>query len=212
MTNYQFKCCLIFLTLLVHISDIYSDNSVSPVILFLGDSLTAGYGIEKEQAYPALIEKKIKNEKLHASVINGGVSGNTTAGGLRRLSWYFRQRIDYLVIALGGNDGLRGLDPGESKKNLNEIIVKARLKYPNIKIILAGMLVPPNMGADYSQKFRKIFPELAEEYNATLIPFLLKDVGGVKELNLPDGIHPNPKGQKIVCNNVWRILEPLLRE
>ena len=172
--------------------------------------MTAGYGIGKEHAYPALIEKKIRDANSQARVINAGISGNTTAGGLRRLNWYFRQRIDVLVIALGGNDGLRGTDPEESKRNLEKIIDRARDTYPDIRIVLAGMLVPPNMGVSYSQRFREIFPELASEKDVTLVPFLLEGVGGIKGLNLPDGIHPNAQGQKIICKNIWRVLKPLL--
>ena len=212
MTNHILKRFLILIFLMCNEFNAKLATPKEPIILILGDSLTAGYGIEKNKAYPALIEKKIRDAGIRAKVINAGVSGNTTAGGLRRLNWYFRQRIDYLVIALGGNDGLRGIDPNESKKNLQNIIDNARLKYPDIEIILAGMQVPPNMGPDYSQRFREIFPELASEKKISLIPFLLEKVGGVKELNLPDGIHPNSEGQKIVSNTVWRILEPLLNK
>ena len=210
VTNTKIKYCLIILILILQQHIIYSDSSYLPVILFLGDSLTAGYGIGKEHAYPALIEKKIRDANSQARVINAGISGNTTAGGLRRLNWYFRQRIDVLVIALGGNDGLRGTDPEESKRNLEKIIDRARDTYPDIRIVLAGMLVPPNMGVSYSQRFREIFPELASEKDVTLVPFLLEGVGGIKGLNLPDGIHPNAQGQKIICKNIWRVLKPLL--
>ena len=180
------------------------------VILFYGDSLTAGYGLSTEEAFPALVEKKLnKTEKL-ARVINAGLSGETSAGGLTRLDWVIRQHIDIFILELGANDGLRGLPLEETQKNLQSIIDKVKGKFPNVKIVIAGMMVPPNMGPEYTAKFQKIFPDLAKKNNASLIPFLLQDVAGNEKLNLEDGIHPNVEGHKIVADNVVKILQPLL--
>ena len=180
------------------------------IVLFLGDSLTAGYGINKDRAYPSLIKKKTNASGMNVRIINAGISGDTTAGGLRRLSWYFKQDFDVLLIALGANDGLRGLDPASSKTNIQAMIDLTKTRKPNVKIIIAGMQVPPNMGPGYANAFRAIFPELAMKNTSRLIPFLLEGVGGVKELNLPDGIHPTEKGHMIVCENVWKVLGPVL--
>lgn len=181
------------------------------IILFLGDSITAGYGVEPFQAYPALIQKKIDARKWPFKVVNAGQSGDTSAGGLNRLGWLLKNRIDVLVLELGGNDGLRGLPAEATKKNLQAIIDRTRAKYPTAKIVIAGMMVPPNMGRDYGKQFSAIFPELARKNNAALIPFILEKVGGVRELNFADGIHPTAEGHKIVADNVWRVLEPILR-
>lgn len=180
------------------------------VILFYGDSLTAGYGLSTEEAFPALVEKKLnKNEKL-VRVINAGLSGETSAGGVTRLDWVIKQHIDIFILELGANDGLRGLPLEETQKNLQHIIDKVKTKFPKVKIVVAGMMVPPNMGPEYTTKFQKIFPDLAKKNNATLIPFLLQDVAGNEKLNLGDGIHPNVEGHKIVADNVSKILQPLL--
>jgi acyl-CoA thioesterase-1 len=180
-------------------------------ILFLGDSITAGYGLESSQAYPALIQDKIDAKRWQFKVINAGQSGDTSAGGLSRMDWILKNRVDVLVLELGGNDGLRGLPVETTRKNLQAIIDRTRAKYPPAKIILAGMMVPPNMGRDYGQKFEAIFRDLAKKNKAALIPFVLEGVGGVRDLNLGDGIHPTAKGQEIVANNVWKVLEPILR-
>jgi len=180
-------------------------------ILFLGNSITAGYGLEPAQAYPALIQAKIDANRWNFKAINAGQSGDTTAGGLNRLNWLLKNRVDILVLELGGNDGLRGLPAETTKKNLQAIIDSIKKKYPEAKIILAGMKVPPNMGADYAKQFNAIFPELAKKNQAALIPFILEGVGGVREMNLADGIHPTANGHEIVANNVWKVLEPLLR-
>lgn len=180
------------------------------VILFFGDSLTAGYGLSPEQAFPALVEKNCNKNGTPCKAINAGLSGETSAGGLSRIDWILRQPIDVFVLELGANDGLRGLPLDQTKKNLQAIIDKVRAKYPDVKIVIAGMMVPPNMGPDYTASFRKIFPELAKKNNATLIPFLLKDVAGYEKLNLGDGIHPNQEGHRIVANNVYQALTPLL--
>lgn len=187
-------------------------QSASPVktILFFGDSLTAGYGLSTEEAFPALVEKKVNEKEKRCKVINAGLSGETSAGGLTRIDWILRQPIDIFILELGANDGLRGLPLDQTEKNLQAIIDKVRAKYPKAKIVLAGMMVPPNMGTDYTTKFQTIYPTLAKKNNSTLIPFLLKGVGGDEKLNLPDGIHPNPEGHKIVASTVYNTLLPLL--
>jgi acyl-CoA thioesterase I len=186
-------------------------SSAAPkVILFFGDSLTAGYGLSPDEAFPALIEKKLNKSGKPTKIVNAGLSGETSAGGLSRIDWILRQPIDVFVLELGANDGLRGLPPDQTQKNLQAIIDKVRTKFPNAKIVIAGMMVPPNMGQDYTAKFRKIFPELAKKNNVILMPFLLEDVAGKEDLNLPDGIHPNPKGHRIVADNLYKVLDPLL--
>lgn len=180
------------------------------IILFFGDSLTAGYGLAPDQAFPALVEEQCKQKGTPCKTINAGLSGETSAGGLTRIDWILRQPIDVFVLELGANDGLRGLPLEQTKKNLQAIIDKVRGKYPQAKIVIAGMLVPPNMGPDYTASFQKIFPELAKKNNATLIPFLLEDVAGYEKFNLGDGIHPNEAGHKIVAGNVYEVLSPLL--
>jgi acyl-CoA thioesterase-1 len=179
-------------------------------ILFFGDSLTAGYGIDPDLAYPALIQSKIDASELHAQVVVGAVSGDTSAGGLRRIDWMLRQPVDIFVLALGANDGLRGVDPTATEKNLQAIIDQVRAKYPQAQIVIAGMRLPPSMGKEYAMAFEAIFPRLADGNHTDLVPFLLQGVGGIIELNLTDRIHPNPAGHKIVAENVWQQLEPLL--
>jgi acyl-CoA thioesterase-1 len=180
-------------------------------VLFFGDSLTAGYGLDPAQAFPALIQAKITAHGWDFQVINAGLSGETTAGGLRRIDWVLQRPIAVFVLALGANDGLRGLPLADAKRNLQAIIDRTRDKYPRVKIVLAGMQVPTNLGREYTTGFRTMFPALAAANNATQLPFLLEGVGGVPALNLPDGIHPNPAGHKIIAENVWQVLEPLLR-
>jgi acyl-CoA thioesterase I len=182
----------------------------SKVILFFGDSLTAGYGLSTEEAFPALVEKQFNKSGKPCKVINAGLSGETTAGGLSRIDWILRQPIDVFVLELGANDGLRGLPVDATKKNLQAIIDKVKAKYPQAKIVIVGMMVPPNMGNDYTRQFTAIFPELAKKNKATLMPFLLEGVAGNEKLNLPDGIHPNIEGHKIVAKNVANVLTPLL--
>lgn len=181
-------------------------------ILFFGDSITAGYGLEKSEAFPALIQQKIDSLNWNFEAVNAGLSGETSAGGLRRVDWMLRQDFDVFILELGGNDGLRGIDLESTRENLQNIIDKVREKKPDAKILLAGMQVPPNLGQDYTNHFREIYPELAEEKNVTLIPFLLKGVGGNPELNQADGIHPTAKGHKIVAENVWEKLKPVLKK
>jgi acyl-CoA thioesterase-1 len=180
-------------------------------ILFLGDSITAGYGLELAQAFPALIEQRIRQNNWKFKVVNAGQSGDTSAGGLNRMEWLLKNRVDVLVLELGANDGLRGLPVEVTRKNLQAIIERARKLYPQIKIVIAGMKVPPNMGVQYSRDFEAMFVDLAKKNNASLIPFILEGVGGVRKLNLPDGIHPTAQGHEIVAQTVWKVLEPLLR-
>lgn len=190
---------------------LFSTGSPPKVILFYGDSLTAGYGLSTEEAFPSIIGKKLQEKGTPVKVVNAGLSGETSAGGLNRLEWVLKQPIDIFVLELGANDGLRGLPLDQTQKNLQSIIDKVSAKYPKAKIVIAGMMVPPNMGPDYTASFRKIFPELARKNNATLIPFLLQDVAGQEKLNIADGIHPNAEGHKIVAGNVLKIIEPLLK-
>src|SRR4051812_44394663 len=166
-------------------------------IVFFGNSLTAGYGVEESEAFPALIQEKVDSLKLPYKVINAGVSGETSAGGNGRISWILKQPLDVFVLELGANDGLRGVPVKETKKNLQSIIDKVKAKYPQAKLVLTGMMVPPNMGQDYANEFRDVFPELAKKNNMAFVPFLLEGVGGIRELNLPDGLHPTAEGQKI---------------
>lgn len=200
--------CLLLTALLVAPSPATPTNRV---ILFLGDSITAGNGLDLSQAFPALIQQKIDAEGWPFKAVNAGQSGDTSAGALSRLEWLLKNRVEILVLELGGNDGLRGLPVESTQKNLQLIIDRTRKKYPDAKIIIAGMKVPPNMGRLYGDKFEAIFTDLAKRNKALLIPFVLEGVGGVRELNFPDGIHPNAKGQQIVAANVWKVLEPLLR-
>ena len=181
-------------------------------ILFFGDSLTAGYGLDDSatEAFPGLIQKKITAAKLPYRVINAGSSGETTAGGLRRIDWILRTPVDVFILELGGNDGLRGLSPAVAAKNLQGIIDKVRAKNPSARIVIAGMTMPTSMGDAYVREFAAVFPALAQSNNATLIPFLLEGVGGRPDLNLPDGFHPNVAGHKIVADVVWKTLQPLL--
>lgn len=177
-------------------------------ILFFGDSLTAGYGLDDpDQAFPGIIQHKIDSLKLPYHVINAGVSGETTAGGLARIDWVLKQNVSVFILELGANDGLRGIPTDETSKNLQAIISKVKTKYPNAKIILAGMMVPPSMGADYSNSFKAVFPALARKNNIDLIPFLLDNVAGIPKLNQKDGIHPTAEGAKIVAGNVWTVLK-----
>jgi acyl-CoA thioesterase-1 len=180
------------------------------IIVFFGNSLTAGYGLSPEQAFPALIQKKIDSLNLPYQVVNAGVSGETSSGGLTRIDWILQQPVDIFILELGANDGLRGTQLSETKKNLQEIIDRVKVKNPNAKLLLAGMQVPPNMGQKYSIEFRDMFPELGTKNSMILIPFLLEGVGGEADLNQQDGIHPNEKGSRIVAENVWKELQKLL--
>ncbi len=182
-----------------------------PVVLFLGTSLTAGYGLPSGEAYPALIQDKIDSAGFKYRVVNAGESGATSAGGVRRVAWLMRQPVDVLVLELGANDGLRGFDPSITKNNLGRIIDSARVLRPDIAVLLAAMEAPPNLGADYTSQFRRIFAELATERQVSLIPFLLDGVAGFPHLNQADGIHPTAEGQARVAENVWSELGKALR-
>lgn len=181
-------------------------------VVFLGDSLTAGYGLSVDEAYPALIQKKIEQARLNYQVINAGVSGDTSAGGLRRVDWLLKEPVDVLILALGANDGLRGVAVESTRQNLLQIIEKVRAKNPGVKVLVAGMIMPVNFGADYVAKFRGVFPEVAQAGQGTLIPFLLEGVGGNASMNQADRIHPNEEGQKILAETVWKYLRPVLKE
>jgi acyl-CoA thioesterase-1 len=187
-----------------------SKTEKAKTIVFYGNSLTAGYGVDPSESFPSLVQDKIDSLQLPYKVINAGVSGETTAGGKSRIDWILRQPVNVFVLELGGNDGLRGIPIAETSKNLQSIIDRVREKYPEAKIILAGMQVPPNMGRQYATQFRVVFEQLAEKNNVQLIPFLLENVGGIASLNQGDGIHPNPQGHRIVAQNVWKVLQGML--
>ena len=179
-----------------------------PEVIFLGDSLTAGLGLDEDLSFPSLIQQRIDAAGLGYSVVNAGVSGDTSAGGLRRLEWALQGQPRVLVVALGGNDGLRGLAPEELQRNLATIIERGQ--QAGLRVVLAGMEAPPNNGPDYTARFRRVYPELAKTYQVPLIPFLLDGVAGDPSLNQADGIHPNPDGARRVADMVWKVLEPLL--
>src|SRR5262245_6761297 len=203
---------IIFLALCFLILRGLSMAAPSPrVILFLGDSITAGYGLDPDQAFPTLIQEKIDAKSWNFRVVNAGQSGDTSAGGLNRLDWLLKNRIDVLILELGANDGLRGLPTETTRKNLQAIIERTKDKYPEVKVIVAGMKVPPNLGGDYGRKFETLFVDVAKRNKAVLIPFVLEGVGGNRELNLPDGVHPTAKGHESIAGNVWKVLEPVLR-
>lgn len=181
-----------------------------PVVVFLGDSLTAGLGLNEDEAYPAVIERELRKEGTPVRVINAGVSGDTTAGGLSRLSWLLGQHPDIVVVALGANDGMRALPVEETEKNLREIVRRTRAS--GVRVLLLGMRIPPNYGPDYIEKFEAMYPRIAEDLGVPLVPFLLEDVGGVRTLNQADGIHPTAEGQEILAKNVLPYLEETLVE
>lgn len=185
-------------------------SAAKKIILFYGNSLTAGYGVEPSQAFPALVGEKVDSLGLNYTVVNAGLSGETTAGGKSRISWVMRQPVDVFVLELGGNDGLRGLPLADTRRNLQAIMDTVRKKSPQATIVLAGMQIPPNLGTSYTREFRELFKELADRNKAILIPFLLEGVGGVPKLNQSDGIHPTPAGHKIVAETVWKVLRPVL--
>jgi acyl-CoA thioesterase-1 len=182
----------------------------TPTIVFLGTSITAGLGLDPEQAYPAIIQGKLDSAGLHYQVINAGVSGETSAGALTRIDWILRQSPAVLVIETGANDGLRGQPPQAVRSNIQAIIDRTRASSPGTEIILAGMQALPNLGGDYVRQFVRIYPELAADNQLRLIPFILDRVGGVDSPNQADGIHPSPRGQEIVAENVWEVLRPVL--
>jgi len=179
-------------------------------LAFLGDSLTAGFGVELLEAYPSLIEARLKSQGMPWKVVNAGISGDTTAGGLRRLDFLFKERIDVLFLCLGANDGLRGLSVQEAEKNLRAIVTRAQAK--GAVVVLAGVQIPENYGTDYRAQFDAIFPRLAREQKVAYLPFLLEGVAMRPELNQADRIHPNAAGHKVVAENVWKVLVPVLRK
>ena len=188
-----------------------SFNDGTRTIIFFGDSITAGYGLSKDQAFPAIIAGQLKKEGLKCEVVNAGLSGETSAGGLSRIDWILRKPVDVFVLELGANDGLRGLPLDQTRGNLQKIIDKVRQKNPGVTLIIAGMMVPPNLGDVYTKEFAAIFPELAKKNEAMLIPFLLEGVAGDENLNLPDGIHPNIEGHRIVAENIIETIKKALQ-
>lgn len=194
----------------VDAAPVASTTQKKKTVLFFGDSLTAGFGLDEDESFPTLIQDRIDSLGLAYEVINAGLSGETSAGGKGRISWVLNQPIDIFVLELGANDMLRGLNLDETVKNLKNILEVYKSKNPAGKVIIAGMEAPPNMGTAYTTRFRGIFEELAQQYEAGLIPFLLDGVAGIPTLNLEDGKHPTAEGQKIVRDNVWKVLRPYL--
>jgi acyl-CoA thioesterase-1 len=184
----------------------------NPVVLFFGTSLTAGYGLNPEQAFPALIEKKAQAEGIPITVVNAGLSGETTAGAARRIDWVLRTPADLVVIEAGANDALRGLSPDAARTNLERVIAVVKQKQPAAKIVLIQMEAPPNLGPAYTRSFRTMYTDIAREQGIPLLPFLLDGVAGIARLNQPDGLHPNVAGERIVADNVWRALKPIVAQ
>jgi len=191
-----------------HAAQTQPASTSAPRIVFLGDSLTAGYGLAKEQSVPSLIESHLRTEGYPYEVVNAGVSGDTSAGGLSRLDWSLDGDVRVLVLELGANDGLRGLPVENLKRNLAEVITRAQSR--GIKVVLTGMEAPPNFGAAYTSEFRRVYRELSKEHDVTFVPFYLEGVAGIPSLNIADGMHPNPEGARIIERTIWRALEPLL--
>lgn len=181
-----------------------------PIILFFGNSLTAGYQLDIQDAFPALIQNKLDTLGYNYRVVNAGLSGETTASGKNRIDWVLREVPDIFFLELGANDGLRGLPLDETKANLHAIIDQVLKANPQVRVVIAGMQVPPNLGAEYTEEFKGIFPKVASQNKAVLVPFLLEGVAGNPELNLSDGIHPTPEGHRIIASTIWPFIEPLL--
>jgi acyl-CoA thioesterase-1 len=189
-----------------------TENDTIKRIVFFGDSLTAGYGLENvNDAFPGIIQAKIDSLQLNYKVVNSGISGETTSGGKNRIDWVLNEKPTIFILELGANDGLRGVPLKQSKTNLQAIIDTVLKKYPTTKIVLAGMQIPPNMGQTYTTEFKNIFPSLAKSNNLYLVPFLLENVGGIAALNQSDGIHPTKEGHQILAKNVWSVLKPILQ-
>ena len=201
-----FQCTLLWLLITTFALSAQEQKN----ILIFGDSITAGYGVDPEQAFPSILQQKIDSTGLHFKVINGGLSGETSAGGLRRISWVLQRKVDIMILELGGNDGLRGIELQSTKNNLQQIITTAQTKDPDIQIIIAGMQVPPNLGIEYTNEFVNLYIDLAEENNLPLIPLILNAVGGYEEFMQPDQIHPNAEGHLIVAETVWKTLFPII--
>lgn len=206
------KLAMMLVFLFVAAIAVAEEKARKRTILFLGDSLTSGYGLSTEVAFPAVIQAKIDSLGLGYEVVNAGISGETTSAGLSRMNWMLKRRIDVLVIELGANDGLRGVPLKVTRQNLQAIVDSSRKAYPKVNVVLAGIQVPPNLGPEYTSEFKEIFPELAAKNKVALIPFLLEGVGGIPELNLADGIHPTVAGHRKVAENVWKVLGPLLSD
>jgi acyl-CoA thioesterase I len=192
------------------------DSSIHPTtsmplkqIVFFGNSITAGYGLQPSEVFTTLVQQRLDSLQLPWRSVNAGLSGETSSGGLARVSWVLRQPVDIFVLELGGNDGLRGIPLSLTAKNLQAIIDSVLQKYPSSKIVLAGMEIPPNLGTKYTREFHELFPKLSKTNNTLLIPFLLEGVGGVDSLNQGDGIHPNAAGEKIVAENAWKVLKAI---
>jgi acyl-CoA thioesterase-1 len=184
----------------------------TPVVIFFGTSLTAGYGLDPEQAFPTLIEKKARDEAVPIKVINAGLSGETSAGAVRRIDWVLRAPADLVVIEVGANDALRGLSPDAARANLERVIAAVKAKQPRAKMALIQMEAPPNYGAAYTRSFRSVYSEVAAKEGIPLLPFLLNGVAGISRLNQPDGLHPNLAGERIVADNVWKALKPIVAQ
>lgn len=189
-----------------------STNAPAGRVVVLGDSLAAGYGVEVGEGWPEQLQMRIREAGLPFTVVNAGVSGDTTAGGLRRIDWVLRQPVDVLLIELGGNDGLRGISVANTRSNLVSMVRRTRQKWPRSSVVLAGMQMPPTMGAEYVDAFKDLFPDVARQEKVVLIPHLLEGVGGVPQLNQPDLIHPTAEGHQRLASNAWVTLGPLLRE
>jgi acyl-CoA thioesterase-1 len=186
-------------------------STPAPVILFVGTSLTAGHGLDPAEAYPARIQEKLEEAGLRYRVVNAGVSGETSAGARRRIDWLMSQPVAVLVVETGANDGLRGVDPADARANIQAIFDRAKRQAPPPKLMLIGMAAPPNLGSRYARAFSAIYPELAKQNGAVLVPFLLAGVAGLPRLNLPDGVHPTAEGHRIMADTVWRYLQPMLK-
>jgi acyl-CoA thioesterase I len=195
----------------VSLPDPRTTHAPAPVILFVGTSLTAGYGLDPSDAYPARIQEKLDAAGLRYRVVNGGVSGETSAGARRRIDWLMSQPVAILVVETGANDGLRGLDPQDARANIQAIFDRAKQQAPPPKLMLIGMAAPPNLGSRYARAFSAIYPDLARQNGAVLVPFLLEGVAGIPRLNLPDGVHPTPEGHRMMADTVWKYLQPMLK-
>ncbi len=198
---------LIFTSLIVCNIAVHAEESRPPRVLVLGDSIAAGYGLDLAQAFPAHLQRIADSENFGVEIINAGLSGETSAGGARRITWVLKQRIDILLIELGGNDALRGLNPAHTESNLRAIIATALAHHPKLRIVLAGMKAPPNLGSEFTSRFENVYRRIASDTHIPLIPFVLEGVGGVNELNQADGIHPTEAGQRIIADTVWPYLK-----
>ncbi|MFN1834362.1 arylesterase [Balneola sp. MJW-20] len=198
------------LLLILLSSNAYSQSGSEQTILFFGDSITAGLGVDKQEAFPAIIQDKIDSLELNYDVINGGLSGETSAGGLRRINWVLQRPVDIMFLELGGNDGLRGIELSSTRANLQGIIDAALDKNPDMKVVVVGMQVPPNLGTEYTAEFTDIYPELAQKNNLKLIPLIMNNLAGSKELMQGDGIHPTPQGHRLLADTIWDTLKPMI--